>query len=424
MGQDFNYAEIASTLGDAAAQRGFQATGAYYPNMYVAVGGTVAHSRKIVPPDPGSWVVGDEILENRDADRNIAQMLDGHLHRLLERTLKIHEHFVFPRTTSPEEHFKKMVKMGRRMDTWGRFHSTVPEEERWKNVEDYFPLNEDGTPVPLAEDFFEKRYRYLDYLLSSKILIPIAKRCIEGMVTNEEIESYGKTSGIAKINVTHTKSDKPSDASIELQDDFDLKRSSFIRRLLRYTFPEHVAYKYDALKDGEDPSKILSIPATWVVAANSTGSVSKIHTWDHAAVYLSGHELLPDTLEKLRKFSKHGEEQGQRIPWFISHLASSPSILSLGMQPQHPDDAEKEKQKKEASSKKRASSRNPPTPPAPKREAAAAQDRDPTGASKGGRCQRSQSSIASGGINPSAQGQRWQPIQGQGCNQQGEGEQV
>ena len=282
--------------------------------MDVAIGGTVAHSRAIVSPVPRSWIVGDEILENGDADRNIARMLDGHLHRLLERTLRLHEHFMFPRTTAPQEHFKKMVKMGRRMDTWGNFHRNITEDERWNNVEDYFPLNEDGTPVPLAEDFFEKRYRYLDYLLYSKVPIPIAKRRIEGMVTNEEIESYGKTSGIAKINVTHKWGDKPSDASIELQDDFDLKRSSFIRRLLRYTFPEHVAYKYDALKDGEDPSKILSIPATWVVAANSTGNPGKIHTWDHAAVYLSGHEFLPDTLEKLRKFSQHGEEQGRRIP--------------------------------------------------------------------------------------------------------------
>ena len=134
------------------------------------------------------------------------------------------------------------------------------------------------------------------------------------MVTNDEIESYGKTSGIAKINVTHTRGDKPSDASIELQDDFDLKRSSFIRRLLRYTFPEHVAYRYDALKDGEDPSKILSIPATWVVAANATGTTSKIHTWDHAAVYLSGHELLPDTLEKLRKFSQMVKSKDDGFP--------------------------------------------------------------------------------------------------------------
>ena len=101
---------------------------------------------------------------------------------------------------------------------------------------------------------------------------------------------------------------QPSDASIEQQDNFDLKRSPFIRRLLRYTFPEHVAYKFDKLKEGEDPSKILSIPATWVVAANAIGNIGKIHTWDHAAVYLSGHEVLPDTLEKLRNFSRGAGE--------------------------------------------------------------------------------------------------------------------
>ena len=79
-GQEFNYTEVANTLGDEAAQRGFQATGAYYPNMNAAVGGTIAHSRKITSPVPGSWIVGDEILENKDADRHIARMLDGHLH--------------------------------------------------------------------------------------------------------------------------------------------------------------------------------------------------------------------------------------------------------------------------------------------------------------------------------------------------------
>ena len=276
----------------------------------------------------------------------------------------------------------KMVKTGRRMDTWGFFHRNVSEEDKWKNVEKYFPLNEDGTPVPLTEDYFDKRYRYLDYLLYSKFLLPIAKRCIEGMITIEEIESYGKASGIAKITVRHRWGEQPSDASIEQQDNFDMKRSSFIRRLLRYTFPEHVAYKFDTLKDGEDPSKILSIPATWVVAANAIGNIGKIHTWDHAAVYLSGHELLPDTLEKLRNFSLHGEEQGRRIPWFISHLATSASILSLGNQPHQAGDTET---RKEAGSKKRASSRNPPTPPTPRREASAAQDRDHSGASKVGK---------------------------------------
>ena len=186
------------------------------------------------------------------------------------------------------------------------------------------------------------------------------------MITTEEIESYGKA--IAKITVRHRWAEQPSDASIEQQDNFDMKRSSFNRRLLRYTFPEHVAYKFEAVKDGEDPSKILSIPATWVVAANAIGNISKIHTWDHAAVYLSGHELLPDTLEKLRSFSLHGEEQGRRIPWFISHLATNASILSLGNQPHQAGDTET---KKEAGSKKRASSRNPPTPPTPRREARA-----------------------------------------------------
>ena len=349
--------------------------------MDVAVGGTIAYSRKILSPDPGSWIVGDETLENRDADRNIAQMLDGHLHRLVERTLKLHDHFTFPRTTPPEEHFKKMVKMGWRLDTWGRYHTHVSEEERWKNVDAYFPLNEDGTPVPLQEDFFEKKCRYLDYLLFSKALVPIAKRCIEGMVTNEEIESYGKASGIVKITVTHLSGEKPSDAAIESQDDFDLKRSSFMRRLLRYTFPEFIAYKYDKLKDDEDPSKILSIPATWVVAGNSTGGSGKVHTWDHAAVYLSGHELLPDTLEKLQRFCRDGETEGRRIPRFISHLAKSASIFSFGPPPQS-NDTEKEK-KKEASSKKRASSRNPPPPPAPKRETPTAEERDLTGTFEG-----------------------------------------
>ena len=87
-GVNINYQEVASVLGDEAAQRGFQATGAYYPNMNAAVGGSIAYSRRIESPVPGSWIVGDEVLENLDTDRNIARMLDGHLHRLLERTFK------------------------------------------------------------------------------------------------------------------------------------------------------------------------------------------------------------------------------------------------------------------------------------------------------------------------------------------------
>ena len=235
------------------------------------------------------------------------------------------------------------------------------------------------------------------------------------MVTTEEIESYGKTSGIAKINTSHKWGEQLSDASIEMQDEFDMRRSSFVRRLLRYTFPEHMAYKYDALKDGEDPSKILSIPATWVVAANSTGNPSKIHTWDHAAVYLSGHEFLPDTLEKLRKFSKHGEEQGRRIPWFSSHLATSASILSLGSQP---GDTEK---KKEAGSQKRASSRNPPTPPAPKREATAPKDRDPSGASKGGRTASDPNPSQAEGSTPQSKRKGGSQSKGKGAINKGRG---
>ena len=189
-GVNINYQEVASVLGDEAAQRGFQATGAYYPNMNAAVGGSVAYSRRIESPVPCSWIVGDEVLENLDTDGNIARMLDGHLHRILERTFRFTEHFMFPRTVTPEEHYMKMVKTGRRMDTWGFFHRNIPEEERWRDVEKYFPLREDGTPVPLTEEYFDKRYRYLDYLMYSKFLFPIAKRCIEGMVTIEEIESY------------------------------------------------------------------------------------------------------------------------------------------------------------------------------------------------------------------------------------------
>ena len=379
-GVNINYQEVASVLGDEAAQRGSQATGAYYPNMNAAVGGSIAYSRRIDSPVPGSWIVGDEILENMDTDGNIARMLDGHLQRTLERTFTFAEHFYFPRTVTPEEHYMKMVKTGRRMDTWGYFHRNIPEEERWRDVEKYFPLREDGTPVPLTEEYFDKRYRYLDYLMFSKFLFPIAKRCIEGMVTIQEIESYGKGSGIEKITVRHRWGGQPSDSSIEQQDNFDLKRSTFVRRLLRYTFPEHVGYKYDKLKEGEDPSKILSIPATWVVAANAIGNIGKIHTWDHAAIYLSGHELLPDTLEKLRNFSLYGEEQGRRIPWFISHLATSASILSLG---DNPPPASSTDDGRGTGSGRRASSRNPPTPPAPSRESNTAQDRDLSGATKG-----------------------------------------
>ena len=377
---NINYQEVASVLGDEAAQRGFQATGAYYPNMNAAVGGSIAYSRRIESPVPGSWIVGDEILENMDTDGNIARMLDGHLQRTLERTFRFAEHFYFPRTVTPEEHYMKMVKTGRRLDTWGYFHRNIPEEERWRDVEKYFPLREDGTPVPLTEEYFDKRYRYLDYLMFSKFLFPIAKRCIEGMITIQEIESYGKGSGIEKITVRHRWGGQPSDSSIEQQDNFDLKRSTFVRRLLRYTFPEHVGYKFDKLKEGEDPSKILSIPATWVIAANAIGNIGKIHTWDHAAIYLSGHELLPDTLEKLRNFSLYGEEQGRRIPWFISHLATSASILSLG---DNPPPASSTDDGRGTGSGRRASSRNPPTPPAPSRESSTTQDRDLSGASKG-----------------------------------------
>ena len=93
-----------------------------------------------------------------------------------------------------------------------------------------------------------------------------------------------------------------------------------------------------------------------------------------------GDELLPDTLEKLRNFSLYGEEQGRRIPWFISHLATSASILSLG---DNPPPASSTDDGRGTGSGRRASSRNPPTPPAPSRESSTTQDRDLSGASKG-----------------------------------------
>ena len=328
-GEDANYEEIVRDLGEEAAKKGFQATGAYYPDRGNALDGTAAYCRNVKSPCPGSWIVGDEILDNRDSDRHIAQMLDGHLHKLLERALRLKENICFSDTTSPEEHFKKMVKLGHRLDTWGRYHlKNVSADERWERVNELFPLQKDGTPVPLEESFFEKKNRYYDYLLHSQVVMPLLRRCIEGMITDEEILSFGRESGIVKIGAVSN--DAPTDAEVEAQDQYDSRRSSFMRRLLRYTFPEAVAYKYEKLTDGEDPTKILSIPTHWVVASNTLGGSGKGHVWDHVAVFLSGHPLLEDTREKIQRFSREGEMEKRRIPWFVRHLAENADILSLG----------------------------------------------------------------------------------------------
>ena len=37
--------------------------------------------------------------------------------------------------------------------------------------------------MPLVEDYLEKKTRYWDYLMHSKIVVPILKKCIEGAIT-------------------------------------------------------------------------------------------------------------------------------------------------------------------------------------------------------------------------------------------------
>ena len=362
---DVDYAEVAESLGDDVARKGFQATGAYYPSMAVETG-TVAYSRKIRPPIPGSWVMGDELLENMDDDTHIARILDGHIYKLIEKAMRMQSNFSFPSTTSPEEYFQKLVKLGHRMDTWGRYHLDVSAEERWEKVEKYFPLTEDGTPVPMTEkDFGDKRFRYLDYVLFSTIIIPIAKRCIEGTITMDEFEAFGKKSDISKFGSQAQSKGETSEAVGRDQEDLEHKRSNFVRRLLRHAFPEVVAYKYNKLREDEDSMKILSIPANWVVSSRAVSGTGKSHIWDHIAVYFSGHDLLPDTRKKIGEFSQESDKSGRKVPWYFTHLLRNVNIMSLGSQPSSSQPAEEEKKD---SSKKRTSSRTPSAPPASKRE--------------------------------------------------------
>ena len=117
LGQDADYDEIAKNLGEEAAKKGFQATGAYYPpNMEGNVAGTVAFSRK----EFGSAVIGEELLSNFDTGEHVARMLHGHLHRFLERSLRRVPNIKFD--DLPEDHFQKMVSLCMRLDTWGRIH--------------------------------------------------------------------------------------------------------------------------------------------------------------------------------------------------------------------------------------------------------------------------------------------------------------
>ena len=278
-----DFKEVADNIGEESAKQPFAATGAYFPSADDGAVGTVAFCRRIRSVREGSNVMGEDTLANHDPDNKIARMLDSRVLHVLEKTLpKFKSGMVFE--VAPEEHYARQVRASRRMDTWGTYHADLTPEQRWERVEELFPLNEDGSQVPLKREFFAKGNRYLDYLMMSDVIVKMVRCCIEGGISHEELISLQyAAAGVTKI----LPGQEATDTTVEAMGELDERRSMFNRRILRYTFPDKIAYKYNALtEDGN--ADILSIPATHVVAAFERAG-SKITIWEHVAMYLSGH---------------------------------------------------------------------------------------------------------------------------------------
>ena len=176
-GQEFEYDEVIKKVGEDAAKRGFQTTGAYYPHIEAGGTGTQvtqAFCRRIRSIVPGNSIFGEETLDNHDGDERVARLLNGRLFKLFERA------------------FSKLAS--------GLYHEDLSEEERWDRVDELVPLGVDGSPVPLEPNFFRKKDRYMAYPIQPGVILSIMVMCfVERNVTTEEINAIGKGSGIQKI---------------------------------------------------------------------------------------------------------------------------------------------------------------------------------------------------------------------------------
>ena len=191
----------------------------------------------------GSVMMGEDTIANHDPDLRIAGMMDSRVLTVLEKTFpKFRTIMVF--TKDPEERYASLVKAARRMDTWGTVHANLTSEQRWEKVDELFRLNEDGSLVQMGRELFAKEERYLDYLFLSEVIFKMVKCCIEGGISYEEVMSLQHTTaGVTKILPGQ---DAPV-TTVEAMDILDERRSMFVRRILRYTFPDKAAYKYNAL---------------------------------------------------------------------------------------------------------------------------------------------------------------------------------
>ena len=243
------------------------------------------------------------------------------------------------RRESWREHFKHQVKTGKRLDAWrvhhsnldawGVHHSNLTPDQRWARVDELFTLDQNGAQVPLGPEFFKQNWRYLVYRMTSEYMVHIVKRCIEAGITEEEILAYQHgVSGVSKIS--HLQSEA-ADADIDANDELDARRSQFVRRILRYTYPEKLAYKYCALKEEENAEDILSIPIYLLVACfDRNGGKSTI--WEHVAMYLSGFDIdMTETIKRIGEFFRPGGNYGKlKIPWYFRQIARLAPIQAIG----------------------------------------------------------------------------------------------
>ena len=122
-----------------------------------------------------------------------------------------------------------------------------------------------------------------------------------------------------------------TDADIDANDELDVRRSQFVRRILRYTYPEKMAYKYCALEEGESPEDILSIPIYLLVACfDRNGGKSTI--WEHVTLYLSGFDVdMTETIRRIGEFFRPGGNyEKSRIPWYFRQIARLAPIQAIG----------------------------------------------------------------------------------------------
>ena len=180
--------EVEAEISEEAARKGFKVSGTYFPEADKAENNSAAYSRLLRTVQEGSRPMG-ETLANHDEHERTTILLDSRLLHILAKTYtKLRSNMVF--SGSPEEHFKHLVKTGKRLDAWGVHHSELTPDQRWARVDELFALDQNGAQVPLGPEFFKQNWRYLDYRVTSEYMVEIVKRCIEADITEEDLLAY------------------------------------------------------------------------------------------------------------------------------------------------------------------------------------------------------------------------------------------